>query len=138
MAMSDGGTRTSLPPRTVWSLQVLALLAMTFFAAELPLPARAVALAPALVALWLSVHELLRQRRDDAPAGERVAPSITIVVVAFVLVLGALQAALYGPLKEYQDCVDRANTQAAQAQCDTLQAKLFVSGATRVEGRLLP
>lgn len=107
-----------MQPQLRWSLTCLALFALVVVASDLPLPARAIALVPVIVAVVVTIQELLRQRREDAPVRMRLMPVITLVLLAFVLVTAAGQAVFYESVKEYQDCMSGANTAAARAHCE--------------------
>ncbi|MEO7061521.1 MAG: hypothetical protein ABI083_17510 [Lapillicoccus sp.] len=104
-------------PPLRWSMTTLALFVMMYAATSLPLPTRAVALVPAIVAFVVTVRELLRQHRDDAPVRMRLGPSVTLVLLGFVLLIAVGQVVLYDSQKGYEDCISGANTQAAHAQC---------------------
>lgn len=109
---------TMVQPPLQWSLTSLALFALVYAGASLPLPTRAIGLVPAGVIAVITVRELLRQRREDAPVRMRLMPSITLVLVSFVLLTAVAQGVLYDGIKQYQDCRSGANTSAARAQCE--------------------
>lgn len=105
-------------PPLSWSVTSLALFALVYAGASLPLPSRAIAVVPAVVIVVITIRELLRQRRDDAPVRMRLMPSITLVLVGFVLLAAVGQTVLYDGIKQYQDCLSGANTSTARAHCE--------------------
>jgi hypothetical protein len=98
-------------------MTVVALFVLILLASGLPLPQRAVAILPIGLAAVVSVRELVRLRREQAPAMMRFGPFLTLGFVGMLLLSAVTQITLYGPLKAYQDCLAGANTQAAQAAC---------------------
>jgi len=115
MATRPGAT---VQPPLQWSLTSLALFALVYLGASLPLPTRAIALVPTVVVAVITVRELLRQRREDAPVRMRLMPTITLVLVGFVFLTAVAQVVLYDGIKQYQDCLSGASTSQARAQCE--------------------
>ncbi len=110
-------TRQEVLQRNGYSLTVVALFLLILMAGGLPLPQRAVTIAPILVAAVVTVRELLRLHREDAPVVARFGPYLTLGFVGMLLLAVLSQLAFYGPVKAYEDCRAGANTQAAQAAC---------------------
>jgi len=110
-------TREQVIRRGGYSLTVVALFLLILLASGLPLPQRAVALVPIVLAAVTSVRELVRLQREKAPPLMRFGPFLTLGFVGMLLLAAATQVALYVPLKAYEDCLAGANTQAAQASC---------------------
>lgn len=110
-------TREQVVRRSGYSLTVVALFVLILLASGLPLPQRAVAILPIGLAAFVSVRELVRLHREQAPTLMRFGPFLTLGFVGMLLLSAVAQIALYGPLKAYQDCLAGANTQAAQAAC---------------------
>lgn len=120
-------SREELAQRGRYSLTVAVLFILVLLGAGLPLPQRAIAVVPLLVAAVESVRELRRLRRVDAPGVNRLGPVVTLGFVGLLLLAAVTQAALYGPQKAYEDCMAGAITQAAQAAC-TQQRQQYILG----------
>ena len=110
-------TRQEVLQRNGYSLTVVALFLLILLARGLPLPQRAVTIVPILVAAVVTVRELMRLHRQDAPVVARFGPYVTLGFVGMLLLASLTQLAFYGPYKAYEDCMGGANTQAAQAAC---------------------
>jgi len=109
-------TRERIMRRGGYSVTVVALFLLILLASALPLPQRAVALVPIVLAAVTSVRELMRLRREQAPALMRFGPFLTLGFLGMLLA-AVTQAALYQPLKAYQDCLAGANTETAKTAC---------------------
>lgn len=110
-------TRQEVVRRSGHSMSVVGLFLLILFAAGLPLPQRAIALVPIVVVAVISVNELRRLQRTDAPVAARFGPFLTLGFVGMLLLAAATQVALYAPQKAYEDCLNMAKTQTAQADC---------------------
>lgn len=110
-------TQQEVVRRSGHSLSVVALFLMILLAAGLPLPQRAIAILPIVVVGVISVLELRRLQRTEAPAVSRFGPFLTLGFVGMMLLAAATQVALYAPQKAFEDCLAHAKTQAAQADC---------------------
>ena len=110
-------TQQEVLQRNGYSLTVVALFLLILLARGLPLPQRAVTIVPIVVAAVVTVRELRRLHREDAPVVARFGPYLTLGFVGMLLLASLSQLAFYGPVKAYEDCMGGANTQAAQAAC---------------------
>jgi len=109
--------RERIMRRGGYSVTVVALFMLILLASALPLPQRAVALVPIVLAAVTSVRELMRLRREQAPALMRFGPFLTLGFLGMLLLAAVTQAAFYQPLKAYQDCLAGANTETAKTAC---------------------
>ncbi len=110
-------TQQEVVRRSRHSLSVVALFLLILLAAGLPLPQRGIAIVPIVVVAVITVNELLRLHRAQAPARARFGPYLTLAFVGMLLLAAATQVALYVPQKAYEECLAAAKTQAAQADC---------------------
>ena len=110
-------TRQEVLQRNGYSVTVVALFLLILLARGLPLPQRAVTIVPIVVAAVVTVRELRRLHREDAPVVARFGPYLTLGFVGMLLLASLSQLAFYGPVKADEDCMAGANTQAAQAAC---------------------
>lgn len=110
-------SREEVARRGRFSLTVAALFILILFAGGLPLPQRAITVAPLVVVMVVAVREMRRLTRVAAPALTRFGPMMALGL-SVLLLLGAItQAVFYGPQKRYEDCMSGANTNTAQAVC---------------------
>jgi len=101
------------------TLPVAVLVLLALVAMYLPLPKRLVAFIPLAVALVLTVRLL---RFLSARAGrEKIWPAVTLAIIGVLIMTLVLQVAFYGAVRAYEDCVARAQTSLAQADCEKLR-----------------
>lgn len=110
--------------RRTMPISVLVLLAIV--AMYLPLPRRFVAVAPLVIAVFLSVR--LLQFLRDRPGRERVWPVITLVIVSLLLSNLALQGLFYESVSAYEQCVEMAQTSQAAGECEELRRQSPLGG----------
>lgn len=85
----------------------------------IPLPWRAVALLPLLLAAVESVRALRAMAKAHAPARFVIWTVLGLVLVSFFAFVVVVPFFFYDATKAYQDCMLGANTATAAAQCRT-------------------
>jgi hypothetical protein len=101
------------------SLPLIGFVLLGLLAISLPLPKRFVAALPLLVAAYLSV-QLLRFLKDR-PTSEKLWTALSLGVIVAMLLTLVVQVVFYGPVSDYEQCYDQAQTATARASCEQLQ-----------------
>ena len=128
--MASQVSRDELRARGRYSLTVAALFALILLAAGLPLPRRAIVLVPIVVAMTVSVREMRRLSRVSAGAFTRFGPAVALGLSAMLLLGAVTQAVFYVPQKQYEDCMQGANTSAAQTVCSQERQRSILGSLT--------
>lgn len=101
------------------TLPITVFVILGLVAMYLPLPRRFVAFVPLAIAVYLTVR--LLQFVKDRAGREKVWPAITLAIVAALAGALLLQVAFYGTYRDYEQCVDGAQTSLARADCEQLK-----------------
>ena len=123
-------SRDELRARGRYSLTVASLFVLILLGAGLPLPRRAIVVVPIVLAIVVSIREMRRLSRASAGAFTRFGPAVALGLSA-VLLLGAVtQAVFYVPQKQYEDCMQGANTSVAQTVCSQERQRSILGSLT--------
>jgi RsiW-degrading membrane proteinase PrsW (M82 family) len=122
----DGTVKPNDPPDVTFarekakrSLPVSLLVLLGIIALYLPLPKRFVAAVPFAIAIFFTVRLLgfVRGRTGR----EKIWPVITLLLTGFLLMSLALQAVFYPSVRDYEQCLNGAQTSHARATCEQLR-----------------
>jgi RsiW-degrading membrane proteinase PrsW (M82 family) len=122
----DGTVKPNDPPDVTFarekakrSLPVSLLVLLGIIALYLPLPKRFFAAVPFAVAIFFTVRLLgfVRGRTGR----EKIWPVFTLLLTGFLLMSLALQAVFYPSVRDYEQCLNGAQTSHARATCEQLR-----------------
>ena len=133
MAGQVGGqqvSREELRARGRYSMTIACLFLLILLGAGLPLPRRAIVVIPIVVAIVVSVREMRRLSRSSAGAFSRFGPAVALGLSAMLLLGAVTQAVFYLPQKQYEDCMQGANTNSAQTVCGQQRQRSILGSLT--------
>ena len=123
-------SREELRARGRYSLTVAALFVLILLGAGLPLPRRAIVVVPIVLAIIVSIREMRRLSRASAGAFTRFGPAVALGLSAMLLLGAVTKAVFYVPQKQYEDCMQGANTSAAQTVCSQQRQRSILGSLT--------